>query len=52
MINLVIDMMGGDNGFKATSEAVKQFLKENDDAVLFRNSFKYGCWSNESFKRR
>lgn len=34
MINLVIDMMGGDNGFKATSEAVKEFLKDNDDTCL------------------
>ena len=34
MINLVIDMMGGDNGFKATSEAVKEFLKDNDYTCL------------------
>lgn len=34
MINLVIDMMGGDNGYSATSEAVKTFLKEHDDTFL------------------
>ena len=27
-------MMGGDNVFKATSEAVKEFLKDNDDTCL------------------
>ncbi len=34
MVNIVIDMMGGDNGFKATSEAVKTFLENNNDTFL------------------
>ncbi len=34
MVKLVIDMMGGDNGSKATIEAVELFLKEISDCEL------------------
>ena len=34
MIKLVIDMMGGDNGSKATVGAVEEFLKEIKDCEL------------------
>lgn len=34
MINIVIDMMGGDNGNEATIEAVKKFLMNHEDINL------------------
>ena len=34
MIKLVIDMMGGDNGTKATIEAVQRLLNETDDLKI------------------
>ena len=34
MIRLVIDMMGGDNGTKATIGAVKRFLSTVNDAEI------------------
>lgn len=34
MVKLVVDLMGGDNGYKATVEAVNKFLKEHDDCEI------------------
>jgi len=34
MVKLVIDMMGGDNGYPATMEAVKSFLSKHDDCEI------------------
>ena len=34
MVKIVIDMMGGDNGYAITIEAVKNFLKEHDDCEI------------------
>lgn len=34
MVKIVIDMMGGDNGTKATIGAVQEFIKETDDVEI------------------
>ena len=34
MVKLVIDMMGGDNGYAITMEAVKSFLSKHDDCEI------------------
>ena len=34
MVKLVIDMMGGDNGYTITTEAVKSFLSKHDDCEI------------------
>ena len=34
MVKIVIDMMGGDNGYAITIEAVQKFLKEHDDCEI------------------
>ena len=34
MVKIVIDMMGGDNGYQITVEAVKNFLAKHDDCEI------------------
>lgn len=34
MVKIVIDMMGGDNGYQITVEAVKSFLSKHDDCEI------------------
>ena len=34
MVKIVIDMMGGDNGYQITTEAVKNFLASHDDCEI------------------
>ena len=34
MVKIVIDMMGGDNGYEVTMEAVKNFLTKHDDCEI------------------
>ena len=34
MVKIVIDMMGGDNGYQVTMEAVKNFLASHDDCEI------------------
>ena len=34
MVKIVIDMMGGDNGYQITMEAVKNFLASHDDCEI------------------
>lgn len=35
MVKLVVDMMGGDNGYPMTIEATNKFLSEHDDVEVF-----------------
>ena len=34
MVKLIVDLMGGDNGYKATVEAINKFVSEHDDCEI------------------
>ena len=34
MVKLIVDLMGGDNGYKATVEAINIFVSEHDDCEI------------------